>query len=90
MPELDLPELATDPNLIETIQRDIAALGLVGERDAALLVYLAYSSRKLNKPVSVIIKGPSGSGKDEIQRKPALLMPQKDVKDLMSVTPQAL
>src|SRR5262249_51604475 len=60
------------------------------EEDPALLVYLAYSSRKLRKPLSVIIKGPSGSGKDEVQRRPADLMPPEDVKDLMSVTPNAL
>lgn len=59
----DVPELATDPNLIKAIQRDIAAMGLVGETDSGVLLYLAYSSRRLNKPLSVIIKGPSGSGK---------------------------
>jgi hypothetical protein len=85
-----VPQLAREPDLLAAIQQDIAAGGLVGEEDAALLVYLAYSSRKLNKPLNVIIKGPSGSGKDEVQRRPADLMPPEDVKDLMSITPQAL
>jgi hypothetical protein len=85
-----LPELAREPDLIKAISRDIANMGLVGERDAGLLVYLAYSSRKLANPLSVIIKGPSSSGKDEIQRRPADLMPDKDVIDAMSITPQAL
>ncbi|HEY7428851.1 MAG TPA: hypothetical protein VH682_31765 [Gemmataceae bacterium] len=87
----DAPQL-TDPSaqLIGKITADIRAMGLVGEEDKALLMYLAYSSRKLNKPLSVIIKGPSGSGKDEIQRRPADLMPPEDVKDFMSITPQAL
>jgi hypothetical protein len=86
----DVPELARHPDLIPHIRRDIAAVGLVGESDAGLLVYLNYSSRKLNKPLSTIIKGPSGSGKDEIQRRPADLMPPEDVVDAMSITPQAL
>jgi hypothetical protein len=86
----DLPELAREPDLIAAIRRDLALTGLVGESDKGLLLYLAYSSRKLNKPLSVIIKGPSGSGKDEIQRRPADLTPPTDVLDFMSLTPQAL
>lgn len=89
-PRPDTLELARVPDLIEAIQRDIAAVGLVGEKDSGLLLYVAYSSRKLNKPLSVIVKGPSGSGKDEVQRRPAELMPPEDVKDLMSITPNAL
>jgi hypothetical protein len=85
-----MPVLARELDLIVAIKRDIAAVGLVGEADAWLLLYLAYSSRKLNKPISVIVKGPSGSGKDEIQRRPANLMPPEDVIDAMSITPQSL
>jgi hypothetical protein len=76
--------------LIGKITADIRTSGLVGEEDNGLLVYLAYSSRKLPKPLSVIIKGLSGSGKDEIQRRPADLMPPEDVKDFMTISPQAL
>jgi hypothetical protein len=85
-----LPELAREEGLIGAIRRDLATVGLVGESDAGLFLYLAYSSRKLNKPLSVIIRGPSGSGKDEIQRRPAELMPPGDVLDFMSLTPQRL
>jgi hypothetical protein len=84
------PGLEAEPDLIAAVRRDVRSVGLVGESDAALLVYLAYSSRKLARPLSVIVKGPSGSGKDEIQRKPAELMPPDDVLDVMSLTPQAL
>lgn len=84
------PRLAGEPKLIDAIRKDISAIGLVGESDAGLLVYLAYSSRQLNRPLSVIIKGPSGSGKDEIQRRPADLMPPEVIISAMSLTPQAL
>src|SRR5262245_17142681 len=63
--------LDAETDLIGAIQRDIATVGLVGEGGPALLVYAAYSSRKLKKPLSVIVRGPSGSGKDVVQRKPA-------------------
>jgi hypothetical protein len=85
-----VPDFALQPNLIETIRRDIAAVGLVGESDNGLLVYLAYSSRMLDKPLSVIIKGRSGSGKDMVQRRPADLMPPEDIVDAMDLTPKAL
>lgn len=79
-----------EPDLVAAISRDIALRGLVGEEDAGLLVYLAYSSRKLRQPLSVIIRGPSGSGKDQVQRVPAKLMPRKAVLDMMSISPQGL
>lgn len=84
------PELAMDPNLLDTIAEDLAAMGLVGERENGQLVYLCYTSRKLGKPLSPIIRGPSGSGKDELERRPADLMPTDDVIDAMRLTPQAL
>ncbi len=91
MPKIDdLMPLGQDPNLIGAIQRDVALAGLVGEEDAGLLVYLAYSSRKLPEPISVIVRGPSGSGKSLIQRTPASLMPPDDVADFTSVTPEAM
>jgi hypothetical protein len=84
------PALAREPDLVGAIRRDIASVGLVGESDAGLLVYLAYSSRKLRNPLGAVVMGPSGSGKDEIQRRPADLMPEEDVIDAMSITPQSL
>lgn len=84
------PSLAKEPDLIGAISRDVAARGLVGEEDAGLLVYLAYSSRKLRHPLSVIIRGPSGSGKDQIQRIPAVLMPPRSIVNAMLLTPRAL
>ncbi|MFO0845861.1 MAG: hypothetical protein U0797_26345 [Gemmataceae bacterium] len=84
------PELALAPNLLDIIADDLAAIGLVGERENGLLVYLCYCSRKLAKPLSPIIRGPSGSGKDELARRPADLVPPEDVVDAMRITPQAL
>lgn len=88
--EKEIPELAREPNLVDAIPRDIALIGLVGEALAALLVYLVYSSRKLRKPLHAIIRGASGSGKDQVQRRPAELMPPEDVIEATSMTPQAL
>jgi hypothetical protein len=89
-PEADLPELATDPNLTETIQRDIAAIGLVGEQDLGLLLYLTGTSRLLPEPLRLIIQGPSGSGKSEIPRRVVPMFPPDAVLEATSITPNAL
>jgi hypothetical protein len=85
-----LPELALDTNLIQTIQRDIAALGLVGEEIAAELLYLAGTSRLLAEPLRLIITGPSSSGKSEIPRRVVPMFPPTEVVRATSITPNAL
>jgi len=84
------PLFARQPDLLSQIQLDIAAMGLVGEEDSGLLMYCVYSSRKLEKPLCAIVRGPSSSGKDQVQRIPAKLMPPEDVLDYTSITPNAL
>jgi hypothetical protein len=53
--------------LSEDILADFGAVcrahGLVGEDRTARLLYLALTSRLLDKPVSVVVKGPSSGGK---------------------------
>ena len=41
----------------------LGAVGLVGERRVAKLIYLAVTSRLLDRPVSIALKGPSSGGK---------------------------
>jgi len=83
-------DLRKKSDVLAATEADLRTLGLVGETDAALLVYVAYSSRKLARPLCVIVKGPSGSGKDQVQRIPARLIPPADVHDFISITPNAL
>jgi hypothetical protein len=47
--------LLRDPQLLERVQRDLVACGLVGEERNKLLVYLAATSRKLPKPLAVMV-----------------------------------
>ena len=56
-------ELAKIPNLLDRFARDFAALGVAGEARLGKVVYLAVTSRLLQKPVSVAVKGPSSGGK---------------------------
>jgi hypothetical protein len=57
------PKLAESLDILSEFRRDVVLRGLVGESNAAQLVYLAVTSRLLAKPVSVAVKGHSASGK---------------------------
>jgi hypothetical protein len=56
-------ELACAENILEEFDRALATIGLVGERRAAKLIYLGVTSRLLDRPASIAVKGPSSGGK---------------------------
>jgi hypothetical protein len=82
--------LLNQPCLLTMILDDIAALGVAGERELTATVYLAGVSRLLEKPLAVIVQGPSSSGKSYIIEKAALLFPHQAVILAHQMTPQAL
>jgi hypothetical protein len=55
--------LLAEPDILAAFGRDIEAAGLVGETNNAKILYLALTSRRFDKPVSVAIKGVSAGGK---------------------------
>ncbi len=52
-----------NPNLIERIAQAFDSCGLVGETTNKIAAYLACTSRKLEKPLAVIIQSSSAAGK---------------------------
>jgi hypothetical protein len=76
--------------LIDLIQEDIAVLGVAGERNLTASIYLVYTSRKLPRPLSVIVQGASASGKSYPIERVAEMMPPEDVILATQMTPQAL
>jgi hypothetical protein len=56
-------ELAESPDILAEFVADLERCRLVGERTNAKLLYLAMTSRLLEKIVSVAVKGPSSAGK---------------------------
>jgi DNA primase len=87
--EVDNP-LAKDPNLIDTIQQDIENMGVVGDRDLALLFYVIASSRKQASPGRAIVQGPSSGGKSWPVQRVLSLIPPGDIVKATSLTPQSL
>ncbi|HSW41269.1 MAG TPA: hypothetical protein VLM76_02035 [Patescibacteria group bacterium] len=57
------PALAREPDILGQFAEELHKIGVAGERRAALLLYLAVTSRLLPRIVSVAVKGPSAGGK---------------------------
>nr|MDP9455936.1 hypothetical protein [Actinomycetota bacterium] len=62
-------ELAESPDILAEFVKDLERCRLVGETRNAKLLYLALTSRILEKIVSVAVKGPSSAGKSYLVRK---------------------
>lgn len=56
-------ELVTKPSILDELEREIRKQGFAGPAGIPKLVYLTFVTGKFDKPVSLVIKGPSGSGK---------------------------
>jgi hypothetical protein len=78
------------PNLVDEIVRDCQALGIVGEQNLVLAIYLIGTSRLLARPLAAIVQGKSSSGKSNIVHKVARLFPDDVVLNATRITPQAL
>lgn len=57
------PDLALNRAILDTFADEIAAAGLAGECKLVQIIYLAVTSRLLDRIVSVAVKGPSAVGK---------------------------
>jgi DNA primase len=83
-------EFLRSPDLIDRIAADFEAAGLVGERAGALVAYLAAVSRKLVKPLSILIVARTGAGKSSLQDALCSLFPPEEVVRVTRLTGQAL
>jgi DNA primase len=82
--------LLRDPALAERIVRDVAAIGVVGEDANALVGYLAAVSRKLDKPLAILIQSTSAAGKSTLMDALLSLMPEAERVHYSAMTGQSL
>lgn len=82
--------LLRDPQLIERIAADVEASGVVGEASNALVAYLACVSRKLAKPLAVLIQSTSAAGKSTLMDALLALMPESERVHYSAMTGQSL
>ncbi len=83
-------ELLKQPNLVERILQDFEACGVVGEETNKLVGYLAATSRKLDKPLAVIIQSSSAAGKSSLMDAVLGLVPPEEQVAYSAMTGQSL
>jgi len=82
--------LLRDPQLAQRIVHDVAAIGVVGEDSNALVGYLAAVSRKLERPLAILIQSTSAAGKSTLMDALLSLMPEAERVHYSAMTGQSL
>ena len=83
-------ELLRDPKLLERILEDFAACGVVGEESNKLVAYLAATSRKLERPLAVVLQSSSAAGKSSLMESVLAFMPEEEKVKYSAMTGQSL
>jgi len=78
------------PDLMARILTDFSRCGVVGEETNKLIGYLACVSRKLDKPLAVIIQSTSAAGKSALMDAILNLMPEEERVQYSAMTGQSL
>ena len=78
------------PNLLQKITEAYDAAGLVGESTNKLAAYLACASRKLMKPLAVIIQSTSAAGKSTLMEAVLSFFPKDEQIKYSAMTGQSL
>jgi DNA primase catalytic core len=78
------------PDLLDRIAADVATIGVVGEAANAQAVYLAALSRKLDKPLAVLIQSTSAAGKSALMDAVLDLVPEEERIAYSAMTGQSL
>jgi len=83
-------ELLQDDSLLSRILLDFETAGVVGEETNKLMGYLACVSRKLDKPLAVIIQSSSAAGKSSLMDAVLAMMPEEERVQYSAMTGQSL
>ncbi|AUX73338.1 CHC2 zinc finger domain-containing protein [Erwinia pyrifoliae] len=78
------------PDLSGRITDDLAACGVVGESGNLLAAYLAATSRRLERPLAVLIQSSSAAGKSSLMDAVLGLMPEEERMQYSAMTGQSL
>ena len=83
-------DLARQTSILDEFATELGRLGLVGERRAAKLLFLALVSRLFGRPVSVVVKGPSSGGKSFVVETVLKFFPPEAFYALTAMSDRAL
>jgi DNA primase len=82
--------LLQNPDLITRIQNDFERAGVVGEAVNALVGYLAATSRKLERPLAIVIQSTSAAGKSSLMDAVLSFIPEEERVQYSAMTGQSL
>ena len=82
--------LLKSPDLTARILDDLKTCGLVGEEINKLVGYLATISRKLDKPLGIVIQSSSAAGKSSLMDAVLAFVPEEDKVKYSAMTGQSL
>ncbi len=83
-------DLAERPDILEVFAADLLRAGVTGERENGKLLYLALTSRVLDKIVSAAVKGPSSGGKSYLVKSVVNFFPATAVYQFTSFSEKTL
>jgi hypothetical protein len=82
--------LAHEPDILACFAASLRERGVAGEARAAKLIYLALTSRLLDRPSSLAVKGPSGGGKSYLVEATCAYFPSSAIYALSGMSERAL
>lgn len=83
-------QLMGDPHILKRVNDALNQMGVVGEVGNRLMIYLGFTSRILENPINIVMKGESSSGKSYTAQNVMKLIPPESVVFVTKLTPQAL
>ncbi len=83
-------KLLTSPKLMSRILEDFDTCGVIGEHTNKLVGYLAAVSRKLDKPLAVMVQSSSAAGKSSLMDAVLAMMPAEERIQFSAMTGQSL
>jgi DNA primase len=83
-------ELLEDPKLLARILEDFEKCGVVGEETNKLVGYLAAVSRKLERPLAVMVQSSSAAGKSALMNASLAFVPEEERVAYSAMTGQSL
>jgi 5S rRNA maturation endonuclease (ribonuclease M5) len=84
------PAVAYEPRILDRLKQEVARCGVVGEDRVAALVYLAITSRLLDRPVSGAVKGTSSTGKSRTVETVTRFFPSDAILAMTAMSERAL
>jgi DNA primase len=82
--------LLRDPALAERVTTDLSRVGVVGKQVNGLVGYLAATSRKLPRPLAVLVQSTSAAGKSTLADAVLSLLPEEECVRFSAMTGQSL